>query len=80
MHHLDHDTDEDMVPIFQEDVDGAPLSNQHLLPRRNWCSIVAADQGQLPIELLATLHVEINRKNPEGTTKPYALRIPPLSV
>jgi len=69
-----------MVPIFQEDVDGAPLSNQHLLPRRNWCSIVAADQGQLPIELLATLHVEINRKNPEGTTKPYALRIPPLSV
>jgi len=80
VHHLDHDTDEDMVPIFREDVNGTPLNNQHLLPRRNWCSIVPVEGGEAPFELLATLHVEVDCQKPDGTTKPYPLRIPALSV
>jgi PhoD-like phosphatase len=39
IHHLDHYTDENMVPMFHTDVDGKPRNNKHLLPRRNWCSI-----------------------------------------
>lgn len=39
VHHLDHDTDEDMIPIFTSDVNGSKRNNKHLLPRRNWCSI-----------------------------------------
>ena len=39
IHHLDHETDEDMIPIFTHDVDGKTRNNKCLLPRRNWCSI-----------------------------------------
>lgn len=80
MHHLDNETDEDMVPIFQEDVDGKPLNNTHLLPRRNWCSLRIAEDGDSPFELDVTLNLEINCKDPEGRTKPYGLRIPALTV
>ncbi|KAI9813112.1 MAG: hypothetical protein M1827_004332 [Pycnora praestabilis] len=39
IHHLDHETDEDMIPMFTHDVDGKSRNNRRLLPRRNWCSI-----------------------------------------
>jgi hypothetical protein len=39
VHHLDGDTDEDMIPIFTHDVNGKPRNNKRLLNRRNWCSI-----------------------------------------
>jgi hypothetical protein len=39
VHHLDDDTDENMIPIFTHDVDGTKRNNKSLLPRRNWCSI-----------------------------------------
>ncbi|KAJ5172986.1 hypothetical protein N7492_005579 [Penicillium capsulatum] len=39
VHHMDSNTDEDMIPIFTQDVDGKPRNNKRLLPRRNWCSI-----------------------------------------
>lgn len=39
IHHFDRQTDEDMVRIFDVDVDGSPRNNKCLLPRRNWCSI-----------------------------------------
>jgi hypothetical protein len=39
VHHLDADTDEDMIPIFTHDVNGKPRNNKRLLNRRNWCSI-----------------------------------------
>lgn len=39
IHHLDDETDEDMIPIFLHDVNDKPRNNHHLLPRRNWCSI-----------------------------------------
>lgn len=39
IHHLDDETDEDMIPMFLHDVNDKPRNNHHLLPRRNWCSI-----------------------------------------
>lgn len=39
VHHLDHVTDESMIPIFNYDVDGKQRNNKCLLNRRNWCSI-----------------------------------------
>ncbi len=39
IHHLDDETDEDMIPLFTNDVNGANRKNKRLLPRRNWCSI-----------------------------------------
>lgn len=48
VHHLDEDTDEDMIPLFTHDVDGKPRNNRHLLPRRNWCSIREYHPGSTP--------------------------------
>ncbi|KAK3077244.1 hypothetical protein LTS18_010835, partial [Coniosporium uncinatum] len=48
IHHLDRDTDEDMIPLFTHDVDGKPRNNKHLLPRRNWCSIREYHPGTTP--------------------------------
>ncbi|KAJ5902811.1 hypothetical protein N7495_003339 [Penicillium taxi] len=39
VHHMDSNTDEDVIPIFTEDTDDKPRNNKKLLPRRNWCSI-----------------------------------------
>ena len=47
-HHLDQDTDEDMIPMFTHDVDGSPRNNKRLLPRRNWCSIKEYNPGHTP--------------------------------
>ncbi len=43
VHHLDAETDEDMIPIFTHDVDGKLRNNKRLLNRRNWCSIRVYD-------------------------------------
>ncbi len=48
VHHLDQDTDEDMIPIFTHDVNGKPRRNQRLLNRRNWCSIRQYDPEWSP--------------------------------
>lgn len=37
--HLDQDTYEDMIPMFQEDVDGKQRKTSYFMPRRNWCSL-----------------------------------------
>jgi hypothetical protein len=76
---LDHDTDEDMVSLFREDVDGKALVNTHLLPRRNWCGMQIVD-GETPFELDVVLNIEVNSKDPSGTTKPYGVRIPSLTI
>ena len=47
-HHLDQDTDEDMIPMFSHDVNGASRKNKRLLPRRNWCSIREYHPGSTP--------------------------------
>ncbi|KAF1969051.1 hypothetical protein BU23DRAFT_513894 [Bimuria novae-zelandiae CBS 107.79] len=48
VHHLDADTDEGMIPLFTHDVDGKKRNNNHLLQRRNWCSLRAYEPGALP--------------------------------
>lgn len=48
VHHFDKETDEDMIPIFTQGVDGKPRNNQRLLPHRNWCSIRPYEVGYTP--------------------------------
>lgn len=48
IHHLDAETDEDMIPMFEHDVDGKPRNNHHLLPRRNYCTIGEYIPGSTP--------------------------------
>ncbi|KAJ5679580.1 hypothetical protein N7462_007824 [Penicillium macrosclerotiorum] len=48
VHHMDSNTDEDIIPIFTQDVDGKPRNNKRLLPRRNWCSIREYLPGSTP--------------------------------
>ncbi|CRG92339.1 putative protein YGR266W [Talaromyces islandicus] len=48
VHHMDSNTDEDMIPIFTHDVDGKNRNNKRLLPRRNWCSIRQYQPGTTP--------------------------------
>ncbi|KAK4691448.1 hypothetical protein P7C71_g5553, partial [Lecanoromycetidae sp. Uapishka_2] len=47
-HHLDDDTDENMIPMFTHDVNGSSRNNKRLLPRRNWCSIREYHPGSTP--------------------------------
>ncbi len=39
VHHLDEVTDENMIKLFGEDVDGKKRTNKILMNRRNWCAI-----------------------------------------
>ena len=48
IHHLDQETDEDMIPMFNHDVNGTSRNNRRLLPRRNWCSIREYHPGSTP--------------------------------
>ncbi|KAI9679933.1 MAG: hypothetical protein M1817_004948 [Caeruleum heppii] len=48
VHHLDSETDEDMIRLFTHDVDGRPRKNNCLLPRRNWCCIREYQPGSTP--------------------------------
>ncbi|CAG8876114.1 unnamed protein product [Penicillium nalgiovense] len=48
VHHMDSNTDEDVVPIFVQDVNGKARNNKRLLPRRNWCSIREYKPGTTP--------------------------------
>ena len=48
VHHLNHYTVEDMIPMFTHDVDGKRRNNKRLLPRRNWCSIREYHPGSTP--------------------------------
>ncbi|KAL5116920.1 hypothetical protein ACEQ8H_005137 [Pleosporales sp. CAS-2024a] len=48
IHHMDHETDENMIPIFTHGVDGKKRNNNNLLPHRNWCSIREFKPGSTP--------------------------------
>lgn len=48
VHHLDANTDEDMIPLFTHGVDGKKRNNNRLLPHRNWCSIREYKPGSSP--------------------------------
>lgn len=46
VHHLNTNTDEDMIPIFTHDVNNKSRNNKRLLPRRNWCAIREYQPGE----------------------------------
>ena len=48
IHHLDDETDEDLIPMFEADVDGSKRNNKCLLPRRNYCTIREFQPGSTP--------------------------------
>lgn len=48
VHHLDAETDEDLIPLFERDVDGRKRNNRRLLPRRNFCTIAEYVPGSTP--------------------------------
>ncbi|KAK0842513.1 hypothetical protein LTR03_009262 [Friedmanniomyces endolithicus] len=48
VHHLDGETDEGMIPMFESDVDGGKRHNKCLLPRRNYCTIREFTPGGTP--------------------------------
>ena len=48
IHHLDGETDENMIPLFGTDVDGKKRNNKVMLPRRNWASIRVYDGSGSP--------------------------------
>ncbi|RYP09498.1 hypothetical protein DL764_001277 [Monosporascus ibericus] len=48
IHHFDKETEEDMIPLFANGVDGKLRNNKHLLPHRNWCSIREYQPGSTP--------------------------------
>ncbi|CCH41664.1 hypothetical protein BN7_1205 [Wickerhamomyces ciferrii] len=41
IHHFDHHTDEDMVPIFTKDTDESIRSNKEFLNKRNWADLIS---------------------------------------
>lgn len=48
IHHLDGETDENMITLFGTDVDGKKRNNKVMLPRRNWASIRVYDGSSSP--------------------------------
>lgn len=42
LHHFDHATQEDVIPMFKTDVKGELRANNMFMNRRNWCGIVPA--------------------------------------
>lgn len=123
IHHLGDETNEDMVRIFNYDVDGTSRNNKCLLPRRNWCSIQEILPGNYPTgykrndhdtftsvasgprfpesnetpgtfenddeevkypdgpgSLSIVLHVEKDRSDATGETRPYETVVPLLKM
>lgn len=64
VHHLDDETDEDMIAMFHHDVDGKPRHNTHLLPQRNWCSIREYHPGTTPPPTPPTPDMEFTGTQP----------------
>lgn len=40
LHHFDHSTDEDMIPLFTKDTDGTTKQNKEFLNKRNWADLI----------------------------------------
>jgi PhoD related phosphatase len=73
IHHLDKETDEDMIPIFTHDVDGKPRNNKRLLPRRNWCSIREYKSGSTPPPTPSSEGTEESYQRPAPPTRRMSL-------
>lgn len=66
-HHLNQETDENMIPLFTHDVDGSIRNNKRLLPRRNWCSIKEYRPG-------TTSHPISSTSDPSNSSDEYIAR------
>ncbi|KAK4499069.1 hypothetical protein PRZ48_009581 [Zasmidium cellare] len=66
VHHLDAETDEDMIPMFSHDVDGSRRNNNHLLPRRNFCVIREYAPGSTPPG--TPIHEKLQPSTPASAT------------
>lgn len=66
IHKFDRDTDEDILSIFETDVDGSPLQNRQFLNRRNWCDLIIASQSEYSTIATekASLGVAVEKKIP----------------
>lgn len=84
-------TKEDMMPLFDVDVDGSSRNNKRLLPRRNWCGISAtnatngitngaASKNEVKSNLEIVLHVEIDSHDAERGTRDYPFSVPALHM
>ncbi|OQU93682.1 hypothetical protein CLAIMM_00162 [Cladophialophora immunda] len=77
VHHLDHYTDEDMIPMFTHDVNDKKRNNKRLLPRRNWCSIREYIPGSTPppspSESSAVFEDEDLEEKPEPRPRRFSL-------
>jgi len=84
VHHLNSETDEDMISVFEEDVDGKKRHNTHLMPRRNWCGIQICEADKElegdKFELEFVLNVEKDRRDARGKTKSYEIKVPALTM
>nr|POE49535.1 uncharacterized protein CFP56_50452 [Quercus suber] len=76
IHHLDEETDEDLIPMFDTDVDGTKRNNKHLLPRRNYCTIREYTPGTTPPP---SPRLE-SRKTFDGSFRDDDKRYPPGSM
>ena len=86
VHHMDSNTDEDMIPIFTHDVDGRMRNNKRLLPRRNWCSIREYQPGKLSMYIYIYIYFTIvltiqaqHHPIPKTKTKTKKKRLAPAS-
>jgi hypothetical protein len=71
---LNGSTIESMYPIFTTDTAGAPISDQFLMNKRNWCSFTM-DANQSAI---VNINVEMNQGDLSGHCKSYEVVIPAL--
>ncbi|KAJ5779667.1 hypothetical protein N7457_007387 [Penicillium paradoxum] len=73
IHHMDSNTDEDVIPIFTQDVNGKPRNNKRLLPRRNWCSIREYKPGSTPPETPESEMTEVPEPRPNKLQRTLSL-------
>lgn len=69
IHHLDDNTDEDLIPLFDWYPETSARENKRLLPRRNWCSITETRPDGSPPVTPPTSNSRANR----GTRWPFKL-------
>ena len=80
IHHLDGETDENMIPLFGTDVDGKKRNNKVMLPRRNWASIrvydginsppgTPGDAGRSPGDVMSTVLTAVHPMEGAGNCR-----------
>ncbi|KAF8061567.1 hypothetical protein FPV67DRAFT_1563868 [Lyophyllum atratum] len=70
LHHIE--TDETMMPIFQNETNGQPRKQKFIMGRRNWCKVVWEPQtGDLIFD------IRVEKEKGLGETVGYSVHTPP---